>query len=110
VPAKYAKGREKKEELLPANNANDANGNQFFISLIGVIRGQNSFVFFRVLSRISRAIFLLSRENSSATFTKADASEAFAFAEAFHDDLVAVFEKAPLFAGWQFERLGSAPC
>ena len=47
--------------------------------------------------------------NATATFAESDATEAFAFAEAFHDDLIAVFEKASLFAGRKLKRLGPTP-
>ena len=49
------------------------------------------------------------RKNFSAAFAKADAAEAFAFAVAFHDYLVSVFEKSALFAGGQVKRFGAAP-
>lgn len=48
------------------------------------------------------AVKLFCRHDPSSTLTQADASEPFAFTEAFHDDLVAVFEKASLFNGRQF--------
>ena len=52
---------------------------------------------------------LVSRKNPPAAFAEADAAKAFAFAVAFHDDLVVVFEKAACFAGWQFDRFGASP-
>ena len=39
-----------------------------------------------------------SRQYTAAALAKTDAAKAFAFAEAFHNDLVAVFEKAALLA------------
>ena len=47
--------------------------------------------------------------NLNRDYAKADAPETFAFAEAFHDDFVAVFKKSALFARRQFDRFFAAP-
>ena len=52
---------------------------------------------------------LLRRQYSPAAFAEADAAKAFAFAVAFHDYFVAVFEEAALFAGREFDRFGATP-
>jgi len=44
-----------------------------------------------------------------AALAKADAAKAFAFAEALHDDLVAVLEESSLLAGGQFDGFRPAP-
>ena len=43
-------------------------------------------------------MFLIRGEDAAAAFAKSDASETFAFAVAFHDDFVAIFEETTLFA------------
>src|SRR5215203_5250719 len=55
------------------------------------------------------AKFLFRRNDAPAAFAEPDPSKAFAFAEAFHDYLVTVFEKTSLFSIRQIERFGAAP-
>ena len=50
-----------------------------------------------------------SRHDGPTALAEADSAKAFAFAVAFHDDLVAVFEKSPRLTRWQLDRLGAAP-
>ncbi len=70
----------------------------FPFASIRVFRGQ-PFQFASAVSAISAFKCLFRREDTPAAFAKPDSPKAFAFAKAFHDHLVAVFEKAPLLAG-----------
>ena len=74
-----------KEEKLATNVTNDTNS-------------RNSY---SCDSCLFVANFLIRRKDAAAAFAKTNAAKAFALAEAFHDHLVAVFEKSPLLAIWK---------
>jgi hypothetical protein len=82
LPAKYAKRREKRNPPL----------SRLFANFAGKL--------FSAFSAVSALRILPGRQDAASTLAEPDPSKPVAFAKAFHDHLVTVFEKASLLAGW----------
>ena len=90
MPAKHAKGREKK--VYPRMVANE----DPYLRLLAAVRGQNLPAFFSRSFASFADRLLIRRKDSSPAFPEANAAKAFALAKSFHDHFVAVFEESSL--------------